>query len=484
MPNLPVYNQQRNIEVTRSATLRNEAAQSFKDDQKVISTVNEISQKIGEANDVMQYNEAKTSYNTQIAEIQAKAIRDPDFKNADNYYKEIEKVKSQSLSLIDNQQVAQKALFEFDYDASIAKIRIDTDAQGKKLVYNKNLLKVSLEQSGEKIFNAMLSGQSNMAEMEKANQLRMIDANIATGVITPDEAVKLKKSATESLILKYAETDPTVAMKILDDNKNMYSAKEKESVINNIKSIADVNAKKEEIQKVNDQYKNQQDFVTRSKEGISFEQALKELDAGIEFETMNKQWAESKKKALLSTKSIDAKTKNDYFYDIVRNINEAQAEYNIYGDEKSASSFTKALIQAEIKINEGQAKGYLSDTDAGTLTNRIYTKEAAEAKYDASDDLAEAVNYFEKELPRKQALEAVRTYVLATEGRDTSNLNNEDMLRNIKAAMLRKEDPSFRMDDKTDLSNVRLFRVYQEVENIKTGERMVLDEGGKWVPVQ
>ena len=135
-PVLPGYNSQRNINANTPEPLRNEATQPFQDQQKILGTMQQITQQWSNANDVMQYTEAKAKNGLLIADIESRANADPDFKNSEKYYKELEDAKKLSTSGISNQEVASKANIEFDTDLAITKMKI----AGKKMKKPTHLL--------------------------------------------------------------------------------------------------------------------------------------------------------------------------------------------------------------------------------------------------------------------------------------------------------------------------------------------------------
>ena len=109
MPILPVYDAKRNINAIPAAPLENQAAEPWKQAQKATGEVIDVVQKWSDANDVMQYTEAKAKHDLLVADIESRAAADPDFKNSEKYALELQKAREESVKGISNQAVAKKA---------------------------------------------------------------------------------------------------------------------------------------------------------------------------------------------------------------------------------------------------------------------------------------------------------------------------------------------------------------------------------------
>jgi hypothetical protein len=197
MPQLPVYNSNRNIQPTTGQPLRNESAASFEAQNNLLKTATGIAQKWSDANDVMQYTEAKANYEVATTDIQARAATDPNYKDSSKYFKELDDAKKNNLGLIANQEVANKAALEFDMGNRIAQIKIGADFQQKQIKVNKF--------NTEQLVSGLQSKALAAPTPESANQYNMqikqvLDANIASGVLSLDEADKLLKNAQNTSV--------------------------------------------------------------------------------------------------------------------------------------------------------------------------------------------------------------------------------------------------------------------------------------------
>lgn len=146
MPSLPTYNSRSNIRANTVAPLREgEAQRDAQPLQQVIGATGEFAQKVSDANDVMQYTEARAIHSTSLANLEARAKADPDFKNSDKYTKELYEIKKTSVSGISNQRLAAKASYEFGAESNIIQNRITTDFNDKRIAYTRVLAKNEID---------------------------------------------------------------------------------------------------------------------------------------------------------------------------------------------------------------------------------------------------------------------------------------------------------------------------------------------------
>lgn len=203
MPTLPIYNQQQNVSPVQTSPLRNpdplrnDASQPFEDDQKVLNTLGQVAQKLSDANDVMQYTEAKAKHGIAIADIQARAAADPDFKNTDKYKAELAKANASASSGISNQMVASRASMEFEQDSMIAGIKIGAQFHDKQLAYNKVMVKQSLDTMIQGKLNATTPAEAAQYDVKINN---LLAENLQTGTINYEEAEKLLTNSQETAV--------------------------------------------------------------------------------------------------------------------------------------------------------------------------------------------------------------------------------------------------------------------------------------------
>lgn len=215
MPTLPIFNSQRNIQPTTGQPLRNEAAQSFEAQNNLLATATNIAQKWSDANDVMQYTQAKANYEVATTDIQTRAAADPDYNNSPKYFKELEEIKKNSLSLIANQAVAGKAALEFDMGNRIAQIKIGADFKQKQLKVNQFNAKSLVESLEAKRLSAPPKAQEQYSLQIK----QVLEANVASGTLSLDEADKILKNSQKTAAQAMINADPELAKKMLTQGK-------------------------------------------------------------------------------------------------------------------------------------------------------------------------------------------------------------------------------------------------------------------------
>lgn len=228
MPIFPTYNSQQNIATNPSAPVRDEASQPFKDQQKIIGVMADIAQKMSDQNDVMQATEAKAKSGLALADIQSRAAADPDFKNSDKYYKELDNIRTNSVSLISNQQVASTVGAELDYDVEVAKLKIGQNFRNKELVYNEEMVKTKLDLLLKNKLDAYPGSQEAFVYDQKIEAL--LNDNVRAGVLTIEKANKILQDAQRTSV-KYEiyndvateENNSIVLKQLRDRNDPKYS---------------------------------------------------------------------------------------------------------------------------------------------------------------------------------------------------------------------------------------------------------------------
>ena len=228
MPQLPVYEARGNIQARTSAPLRNEAGASFEQDRQVLGTLQNITQQWQDANDVMQYTEAKANFGVAVADIQTRAYQDPDYKNAEKYNKELIQARKNSLMGISNQQIAGRIGTEFDYETEVAQIKMGAQFKQKQIAHNQVMVKTNLDTLLQNKLTAATPAESEQYNLKIQELLTL---NVGTGVLSPEEAGEiLKKSAYESAEnMVYA--DPDFAIQKLESENLGFDERTKNKLI-------------------------------------------------------------------------------------------------------------------------------------------------------------------------------------------------------------------------------------------------------------
>lgn len=231
-PSIPTYNAQRNIQARTAAPFRQEASQPFEDQQKVLGVMQGIAQDMSHANDVMQANEARSKYGVRATEIQMRAQADPDYKNSDKYIKELEKAKTESLMGINNQEVANQIRSELDYDRAVTGLKINHNFQSKQREANK----YDLQQNVQREYNTIATtNHPNEKIQASANIDKYINESLSSGVITQEDADKIRRGSEINSIQNLMYLDPQKAVDQI--NEANLSPEEKGKLTEEAKSI-------------------------------------------------------------------------------------------------------------------------------------------------------------------------------------------------------------------------------------------------------
>ena len=232
-PSLPIYNSRNNIQPMQSAPFRQEAGQDAANQNQVLNTVTQIAQKWSDANDVMQATEAKTKYEISSAEIQSRAAADPDFNNSTKYFKELEKVKVDSLKGVANQSIAGQLRLDFERGNAVTAMKIGADFQMKQIQAHKINVAQSLDIMQQKRLNASTDIERKQIDGEMQG---LINASLASGVLEPQEAMKLKEKSTLSAYENMIYSNPEFAIEQLKKAEDL-TPKQRENFIEDAKGL-------------------------------------------------------------------------------------------------------------------------------------------------------------------------------------------------------------------------------------------------------
>ena len=221
MPVLPTYDSNRNI-TARTPAVERQGSQQFTESLKQpLDTAMQITQDWAKAVDTMQLTQAKTLFQTKSAEIYSRASLDPDFNNAQSYMDELSKAKEESLQGFTNKEVAQRFALDVEADQQLESIKIDHLFKSKQLAFGINELKNGVTAMER---NAILAGGTEVDKL--LNDINgLIDLNVAGKIISPDDAVNLKKNAEanikEGKIQNMIWADPEEAKKAIKESDQL-----------------------------------------------------------------------------------------------------------------------------------------------------------------------------------------------------------------------------------------------------------------------
>lgn len=335
------------------------------------------------------------------------------------------------------------------------------------------------------IFKDAYLGASSQAERDllKQQAYTLIDDNVKVGVWTPAQGNSMRTGVDHEWAKSVAKYDAATNPDLYRSMRNEYGLSKKELLdADDIAEKAEIKMAKEyELASAQEQMRNQKLFLD-NEDKMDIGDKLRALEDGISTGDMSKSWAEKRKAAILSAEGVTAKTQTEYFYNIIKKINKASSDYSFLEDSVTAMEYIKVLAEAEEDIEEGIAKGFLTEADRKILYNRIHTKEASKSRADVPDDISRSISYFEKVLPTDMAREAIRQFIsVSSQTKDKTSGSVDELLKSIHIDALKAKDPSFSADNVKDVTKVRQFNVGQRITNPSTGEIMVMGKDGKWV---
>ena len=351
MPSLPIYTSQRNITAQQSQPLRNEASKPFEMNKEVVGAIQNVTQAWSDAHDVMQYTEAKGAYEVGVADVQARAAADPNYKDTKKYYKELEDAKKNSLKGISNKQVLEKLSLEMNFGNQMAGIKIDTNFKQKEVTANKFNLGQSVEGLQQKKLQASTPAEASQYDSQMQDLLAV---NVATGVVTQAEAEKMKDDAN----MLSAEFDATVnSDEFVKRGSKYYDIPEdKYQKLKETARLSKERGKKEAIEALDLQQQQSEADLTMSL-------ANKEIDRlsvpDITKKALNgeisKKYADAYISVLTSAKHIDKNKKIE------------KSGFTKFAKELFKSENSEESRAAIVKMLDGAAEGELNEEQLGVL---------------------------------------------------------------------------------------------------------------------
>ena len=208
MPSLPQYDSQQNINIT-SATVRNQVDQPFKDQQQMLDTLSNVTQKLSNANDVMQETKAKVTVETALAQQEKAAQSDPNPENVETHLKAIESITKDASKGIDNQEVAGRVNLELQQAGFLSGIKVQDLFIKKHMLANDLSLDALATTASQNKANAVSPAAGQQVE---DNFMQTISKNVNTGLITPQRGMDLVKNykigVVKTKITQNSSTNP------------------------------------------------------------------------------------------------------------------------------------------------------------------------------------------------------------------------------------------------------------------------------------
>jgi hypothetical protein len=370
MPSFPTYDSNQNINTTPASPEFRGAGQGIADFKNVLGTVQDITQKLSNANDVMQETKAKTDVEMSLVQQEEAAKNDPNPDNVEAHLKAIQDLNKDATKGISNQEVAGKVALEVNQTTFLSGIKVQDMFKKKQMFANDIYLDKLATTTSYNVANAVSPAA---AAQDEANFMDTIQQNTNKGLITPERGFLLVKNYKLGVLQATLDNDPATTLgdsktyKELNSGKYDLDFKEKESAINMIEKRV-----KENVQVQKDtQYKTEAQVAIDMAQGKQIDHAI--FANGLKNGTMTKKFADSALKVLESPRLVNAKTTNPAFAEEMEGI---------------FKSKTKEEIQdGVVNILSKADKGELSKPDMLVLLRTAYargndvrTKQQDEAK--------------------------------------------------------------------------------------------------------
>jgi hypothetical protein len=229
MPTLPTYTSQQKITTQQSEVTRTGAEAPYEMAGKAISATQDAAVKWSNALDTIQYTTAKANYETGVAQLEAKALADPDYNNSDAYYKELAKLKTDNTKGFQNKAVESRMAFEIDNANQIAQIKIGTIFRKKQIEYTRG---VAVPKAIEALQAKMLISSSPEEFAQAKKEINdLVDINVSSGVYSYEDGEKLKKEAELTAAQNSIYTDPVKGRAEVEAGLYDITAKQKSDLI-------------------------------------------------------------------------------------------------------------------------------------------------------------------------------------------------------------------------------------------------------------
>lgn len=417
MGKLPGYDSQAGMTTQVGTAKRdlNAEAQGGRDIANLGKAVQQVNQVWQEAKDFKETLQSQGILDSGQREIFKRAQEDPDYENSALYHDDLAKVREASLGAFSSNRAKMRFMPTANNQTAAADIKIDGVFRSKLIDHTK----ADIIQSNKDNHADYIAGDLAAKEKQALVVSTAFEKGFVTETFVVNEGIKLAQWDYDRAIAD-AQKDPFKTLANIDQY-DIISGK-KDDLVREIKQIAEMTVKVQEVAVLQTQAANQSQFQKDLDAGMNISESLDRLDDGLERNTMDKDWVKSKRAAILSAKGIDAEMQVDYFYDVVKKINRANAQYTAYKSSKNAKIYIKENNESLIMINEGRASGKLDKASEKLLLARTFTKDIAAAEQDAGKNLILATEHFEATLNQEEVPYAIVEYLKET-GKDSKKAN-------------------------------------------------------------
>lgn len=184
MPDFPRYQSKGQIDPRQTSLQAPEdtTAQMVDKTSQIVSNASEMAVKWSNAVDTIQKTTATANFKTGLLDITNRAQNDPDYNNSDQYFKEIEKLKTDNLKGFSSKAAEAQAALDFGYDSKVAQYQIEN-------LYKKKMIDV-----GQASTLRLLDMEVASAAPNLEGRIRGVLApQIQAGVISHEDAYKKER---------------------------------------------------------------------------------------------------------------------------------------------------------------------------------------------------------------------------------------------------------------------------------------------------
>jgi len=190
MPEFPRYQSQGQL-TTQTPSVQapeNTDGQVLEKVGQVAQNATENAIKWSNAVDTIQTTTAKNNFKNGILDIENRAQNDPNYNNSDQYFKEIEKLKTDSLKGFSNESAKSQAAIDLGYEGSVSQIKIQN-------LYKKKMIDV-----GQASTMSLIDSEvNNPSENSLLNIQKLLNQQVSAGILDHKDAYTMLRKANEDL---------------------------------------------------------------------------------------------------------------------------------------------------------------------------------------------------------------------------------------------------------------------------------------------
>lgn len=214
MPPFPRYQSKGQLTTQKPAVdaVANTDAQISETRAQMGQAVSENSLKWVNALDTIQKTTALANFKTGMADIQNRALNDPNYNNSEQYYSEIKKLKDDNLKGFSTKTAETEMALNFGYESQVGSIQVENIFKKKALDMGRASTLRLLDQES-----------SNPSPNMESNISGILSAQIDKGIFSHEEGYKLEqdhiKAGRYNAFLADVNTDPALAQARLEKNE-------------------------------------------------------------------------------------------------------------------------------------------------------------------------------------------------------------------------------------------------------------------------